>query len=661
MSVSLPASGSALAQVSPARYAHLARGVNLTRWFQYGSYIPIAAADRDLLQKEGFTSVRIAVAPQYLLPKWASPEKISRNLRDLDTGIDLFLQAGMAVMLDFQADADYLDYYLATPGAKAELVDTWRTLASRYADRNPDLLFFEIMNEPDNRFRQEIWDREQNAVLAAIRKAAPDNTVLLAPVGYSGLDALLRMTPYDDPNVIYVLHYYQPMAFTHQGATWTHTDGIAGLRGISWPPDDDWDAGHIYWDMHMAAEWARQWHVRVIVNEFGAYKPFSPADSRARWTRDVRLAVEKQHFGWAMWDYGAGFDLTLLNDGVRSVDPAISTALGLRPGEFADPPARAPARFGGLRNVQIGEVPDAGPDERALLAVDVNGDGLPDVVMTSTDGPVEFFLNAGDGTMRPGEFDGTAPVLKTGEAIVAGRFDRSGRPGFFFPEPEGDSHLVVPSAGGALRDSMMDFPVGIVAAAAGDIDGDGLDDLVVFDPGPQLLRNDGAGGFLLDPDGFPAGDFQLSCGVFSGSDLVTNGFVFSNDGKGHFSLSRRFSVPENSGGCTATSKDGVTVIAWEHDLLQVITPGEERLVQLPVSKNGVRSIAEAGQTLVVTRGGDSPLVFSDRGAGNLTDTGVVLPDYPWLVAPGDFDRDGKTDLIFGQGGGAPLVARPGRF
>ena len=74
--------------VSDARYAHLARGVNLTRWFQYGSRVPITATDRDLLLKAGFTCVRIPVAPQYLMHDWSSPQRIERNLSDLDKGID---------------------------------------------------------------------------------------------------------------------------------------------------------------------------------------------------------------------------------------------------------------------------------------------------------------------------------------------------------------------------------------------------------------------------------------------------------------------------------------------------------------------------------------------------------------------------------------------
>ena len=54
-----------------ARYARLARGINLTRWFQYSGLVPITVADRDMLKKVTVLhrAVRIPVAPQYLLSK----------------------------------------------------------------------------------------------------------------------------------------------------------------------------------------------------------------------------------------------------------------------------------------------------------------------------------------------------------------------------------------------------------------------------------------------------------------------------------------------------------------------------------------------------------------------------------------------------------------
>jgi endoglucanase len=723
--------------VSDVRYANLARGVNLTRWFQYGSRIPITAADRDLLQHAGFTSVRIPVAPQYLLYYATSPERIERNLANLDKAIDLFLSAGMAVTLDFHADAEYLDHYLSTPGAPETLVNVWRELATRYANRDPDLLFFEIMNEPDNRFTQAAWDIEQHAVLAAIRERAPRQTVILDAVNWSGLDALLQMTPYSDPNVIYALHYYSPSTFTHQGADWTGKQGMADLRAVPWPAylpevqglidnatsapaqdllrkyrDEDWDASRIDWDLQLAAAWAKRWGVRVIVNEFGDFKPFSPPDSRVRWLHDIHLALEKQKLAWAVWDYAAGFDLSLLHDGVRTIDLDVSAALGLQSWKGHDPARPSPApMFSSLRTVQLGAPPDSAGYAEAILVADVNADGLPDLVVTPMTWPevpahpVQVFLNAGNGVFSPIVF--AAPQVRAVASIVAGHFDASGRPGFFLPDAGphdgsgAQSKLMLPAPDGtlkdgALKDASANLPQEIAVAsgaAAGDVNGDGYDDLAVFRPqGLQLLRNDGHGNFANDPEAFPppASDprqdnNRFTCGAFVKRgdsplpDLLVFGKagtparVFTNDGEGHFRSSTLLPAPPltsdpATGGCTVVTDlngDGYpdVIVAYKQpNALQVLINNGDgtfrdetatRLPPLPASNADIRRIAFALNMLVVTRVGEPPLIRI--GQGNWTTVSG-----PWVAAPGDFNNDGRVDLIFGQGGGAPVVARFGQ-
>jgi endoglucanase len=751
----LLANATLLAQssVTETRYAHLARGVNLTRWFQYGSRIPITAADRDLLLGAGFTNVRIAVAPQYLFEYWSSPDRIARNLAELDKGIDLFLDAGISVTLDLHADAEYLDHYLSRPGAPESLITLWRILASRYANRNPELLFFEIMNEPDDRFTEAMWDAEQKQALAAIHEIAPRHTVVLDVVRWSGLDALAAMTPYSDPNVIYALHYYSPSTFTHQGADWTGKPGMAELRNVPWPAflpglqsaigqeisaparallmkyrDEDWDADRIGWDMQLAAAWAKRWSVRVVVNEFGDFKPFSPPDSRVRWLHDVRMALDKQKLGWAVWDYGAGFDLTAVTDGVRTIDPAVGVALGLNPFQAwtsADPVRQQPVEmFSGPRAVQLGAQPETSGFAEGILVADVNGDGLPDVVITPMTWPelpehaVQVFVNSGGGILQPALFSGPAPMVRSVESIVSGRFDGSGRPGFFLPDAgPGDgsgaqSRLVLPAEGDGVRDATANLPQEAVVArgaAAGDVDGDGFDDITVFRPqGVQLLRNDGAGRFRVDPEAFPAWasdpqqeNNRFGCGVFvkrgdrAMRDLLVFGKsgtparVFLNDGRGHFHdgaflpVAAANSGPVN-GGCAAVADldgDGApdVVVGYMHpaadqpDVLQILMNNGDgtfrdetamRAAALPVSRGGLRRIALArgkqGWMLVATRVGEAPTIQVEHGDGVFKDSGWRGADDPWVVAPGDFNGDGLVDLVFGQGGGAPLVARFGR-
>jgi endoglucanase len=589
--------------VSDARYAHLARGVNISSWFQY-TPLQITAADVNLLKDGGFTSVRVPVAPQFILPNWATPATIASNLSRLDAGIDMFLNAGIAVTLDFHADLPYLDYFFLNPDARRqELVNTWSMLAQRYANRDPNLLFFEIMNEPDNRFTQAAWDDIAKQVLAAIRQQAPNHTVLLAPVNWSGLDALVQMAPYADTNVIYLLHYYLPFTFTHQGATWAGA-GYPLLSNVPYPsflPDlntviaqqtdptahsllvqyqqEDWQASRIEWDMQLAAAWARSYGVRLLVNEFGAYKPYSPPDSRARWVRDIRVAMDQQQLGWAMWDYFAGFDLVVQSgSGQRSIDPNLVAALG-----FADWTAPEPVRptpepaFAGFRTAQIGASLSVGSSE-ALAVADIDGDGRPDLVSARVtwpqvpEYPVEVFLNMGGGVMRaaPDIFDGAPPMVSFASSIVVGHFDTSGRPGFFFPDQgptEGtQARLILPAPNGRLRDATANLPweqYRAVGAAAADIDGDGADDLAVpfLNSPTQLWRNNGSGLFTADQASLPASVTDLfhpllfTCAAFVGRggaaapDLLLFGGpespsrVLLNDGAGHFTAGPALPAP----------------------------------------------------------------------------------------------------------------------
>ena len=44
----------------------------------------------------------------------------------------------------------------------------------------------------------------------------------------------------------------------------------------------------------------------------------------------MRVAMEKYHIGWAMWDYQGGFSVVTKANGVTTPDPLILKALGLQ-------------------------------------------------------------------------------------------------------------------------------------------------------------------------------------------------------------------------------------------------------------------------------------------------------------------------------------------
>jgi hypothetical protein len=91
-----------------------------------------------------------------------------------------------------------------------------------------------------------------------------------------------------------------------------------------------------------------------------------------------------------------------------------------------------------------------------------------------------------------------------------------------------------------------------------------------------------------------------------------------------------------------------------------------RMTPVPASQGGIRRIALAHANrgrdwaLIVTRVGEPPLIKVDRGDGRFVDSDWQPRTGPWVTAPGDFNRDGLLDLVFGRGGGAPVEAQFGQ-
>ena len=162
------------------------------------------------------------------------------------------------------------------------------------------------------------------------------------------------MEPVRDENVIYTFHEYNPMWFSHQGASWG-TQGWVFLRGVPYPsnpqniqavlaqePDERtrlwvqryglerWDASRLGAEVAAMAEWAQRRGVPLYCGEFGVYKPFANPGMRATWISDVRTALESKHIGWAMWDWQGSFALVTKDNGTIVVDQDIVRALGLK-------------------------------------------------------------------------------------------------------------------------------------------------------------------------------------------------------------------------------------------------------------------------------------------------------------------------------------------
>jgi aryl-phospho-beta-D-glucosidase BglC (GH1 family) len=365
LAVPLPAAAqdrSQALQTAFARSLHLKHGINASEWFAQSSDYSAARTNRytdtrdiALMAQLGFDSVRISVdaAPLEQYPRGAdglNDEFVSR----LDRAVDEMLSNGLAVMIDLHPQERYKQDLRTGNESVDRLTMLWRKIAAHYATRDPERVFFEIMNEPEvsDPYR---WAGIQARVTAAIREAAPRHTIIATGPNYSDIVDLLGLHPLADGNVIYNFHFYDPHEFTHQGAGWG-APFWSYERNIPYPPTegsmkdlikevpdpehryalenywlDHWDAHRIRLLIDEAAEWAHTNNVPLICNEFGVYRNYSDPASRANWIRDVRTALEADSIGWTMWDYRGSFGVVFKEDGQSArVDPAVVEALGLK-------------------------------------------------------------------------------------------------------------------------------------------------------------------------------------------------------------------------------------------------------------------------------------------------------------------------------------------
>jgi len=343
---------------------HLRHGINLSEWFAQvydtKGYTKehfeawTTAQDIALIKAMGFDHVRLSVNPQPMWKRGQADRIPADYLGYLDRAVQMIVDQGLAVIIDIHPESDFKQKLVTDDGFVEQFADYWRALARHYATTNPELVSFEILNEPEfhDRYR---WEGVQGKLAVAIREGAPQHTIIVAGAYWSGENELLFFDPLRDGNIIYNFHFYDPHIFTHQGATWS-TNYVHYLKEMPYPstpenvqaaaaliPDavnrlqaihyglDRWNAARIDGEIGQVAAWAKRWNVPVTCNEFGVYRKAAKPEDRAAWISDVRTTLEKYGIGWTMWDYSGGFAVVMKQEGHPAMaDPVTLKALGLQ-------------------------------------------------------------------------------------------------------------------------------------------------------------------------------------------------------------------------------------------------------------------------------------------------------------------------------------------
>ena len=196
---------------------------------------------------------------------------------------------------------------------RAAFVDAWRDLAKAIGD-HPSLAGLDLLNEPvppmpsgDAREAQALWRPLAAQTIAALREDGISAPIVFEPAPGANVLGLADLEPFDDPQIVYSIHFYTPHDITHQGvsAQWE--------RRIPYPASTHWQLGG--WDrelgrgaidgqrlereLRVGRAFALRHGAVVQIGEFSCVR-WAPDGSAARWVGDCLALFER--YGWS-WTY----------------------------------------------------------------------------------------------------------------------------------------------------------------------------------------------------------------------------------------------------------------------------------------------------------------------------------------------------------------------
>ena len=345
---------------------YLNKGVNFTNWLENadGKFKSFELGEKDIqiLAENGFKSLRLPIdLDLYATNRDAFVKGTDAELKFdddtlfmvLDSFVEWTAKYNMSLVIDYH---EYDNSYNATSAKDSNYIkmmaETWKHVAAHYAENTREDLFFELLNEPDmtdGKVSAAQWTVAAQAMIDAIRSVDTKHTILFGDAQWYSITLLAKRTPFTDDNIIYVIHTYEPFAFTHQGGSWTD---YATIHDIPFPYEKaKWstvsgDFGvnkstksyvktaiknyyktgskeAILEQILVAKKWAAKNNVPVIINEFGALNLRSTAESRINYLTAMREICDTLQIPWTHWGYTGNFSVIENGKLIEGLDKAL--------------------------------------------------------------------------------------------------------------------------------------------------------------------------------------------------------------------------------------------------------------------------------------------------------------------------------------------------
>lgn len=311
----------------------LRRGINLGNGFdapEIGAWgVIVEETHFEMAQAAGLDHVRLPVRfsahAQPLPPYTIDPEFFLK----VDWAVEQALRRNLSIIVDLHHYEELMD----APDAHTDrFLGLWEQISQRYANRPPEVLF-EVLNEPCKQLDPVRYNALLERVIPLIRQTNPERLLIIDSYFWAAATYLTSLKlPAEDEALVASFHMYQPILFTHQGASWMgpeyQTRGIVfpgppivpaspapGAAALDWTrrwldaynrfpvESNPSSVDAVAREFDAATRFVKQSGRRVYLGEFGAID-HADETSRENYLRLVRHEAERRGFPWAIWDDG---------------------------------------------------------------------------------------------------------------------------------------------------------------------------------------------------------------------------------------------------------------------------------------------------------------------------------------------------------------------
>ena len=259
-----------------------------------------------------------------------------RTMKLLENFVELCEKHGLGIVLNLhKCIGNYCDIeesvtLFDSQELQDRFVGFWLELERRFA--NKENVIFELLNEVRD-IEPSLWNDLAERTVNAIREVNKSRLIVVGSTCWNNPNKLHVLRLFDDENVIYTFHVYDPSEFTHQRGV-LHWKQLYYNRKMEYPCDDIEKYREYYrlifnkQDAYSHIERMDINYMREIfepVKEFrhahpdkvlwcGEFGTIRHADikSRENWMRDVITLCKENDVPYSVWNY-----LSTPNDGNR--------------------------------------------------------------------------------------------------------------------------------------------------------------------------------------------------------------------------------------------------------------------------------------------------------------------------------------------------------